>query len=494
MKLIGQFPVVTVNSGMLRGSLNERVCAFKGVPFGERKEPHRRSSDIRPPTSWIGELDVSRPGKVFPQLRSRLAAVMGDSIDTNSQSEDAFVLNVWTPVNADSLPVFVFIHGGGFVSGGGSAPWYDSERLAGEGNIVVVTVNYRLGALGHCVDGDDPSGANRPVRDLLRALEWVQENIAQFGGDPGSVTVGGQSAGAWYSWLLGVSPASRGLLRRNILLSLPIVNPMAPDDVLTASQEFLKLANGKLLDSLSTEEILTAQVALMRSRMAFGEVAVGFRPAVEAGVVPEWLFDFRRAAKESHIGETLVGSTAEETASFMFVEPSLVNADEETARAWFAKRFGEDAPGIYEKLARRRPQHTPYTQFVDASSYMMFGMGVEKVSQAYSEAGKVVYPYFFNVQTGVPNLMSPHCLELPFLFGNRQGWADAPMLANTSMALFEHIGKALRTAVWGFVSDGIPRATSGREWQRCSLSSSWINEFSDGGFSTRRWEPGLLQR
>lgn len=489
----GEFPVATVKSGKLRGALRDGVCMFKGVPFGERVDPRRRASEIKPPTPWIGELEATGPGAVFPQFRSRLAAVMGDSISANPQSEDAFVLNVWAPANASGLPVLVFIHGGGFVTGGGSAGWYDGERLARDGNLVVVTVNYRLGALGHYVVGTDASQANRPVRDLLRALEWVQENIAAFGGDPGEVTVGGQSGGAWYAWLLGVSPASRGLLRRNYLLSLPIVPPMQAEEALAASRELSEFAGGKPFDALSTEEVLTAQMALMRARMAFGEVAVGFRPAFEPGLVPEWLFDFRRAAQAAHVGETLLGSTAEESTGFMFVDPLLVNADESTARAWYGRHFADDAPRVYAEFARRRPRHTPYTQLVDASSYMLFDVGVEQISQAYGENGLAAYPFRFDVESHVPNLMSPHCLELPFLFGNRQDWSDAPMLAHVSEAVFERTGRDLRAAVCGFARRGIPGNAAGGQWRRHLLSDPRIMAFTDDGVVERPWATGVLQ-
>jgi para-nitrobenzyl esterase len=492
MKLEEQTAIVRLKSGLARGTLRDAVCAFRGIPFGERIDPASRYSDIRPPASWHGEFDATRPGAVFPQLRSRLAVVMGDAISANRQSEDAFVLNVWAPASGERLPVFVFIHGGGFFTGGGSAAWYDGERLAREGRMVVVTVNYRLGALGHCAEERNPAGANRPVRDLLRALEWVQENIAQFGGNPADVTVGGQSAGAWYSWLLGVSPAARGLLRRNALFSLPVVPPMTPDEVLETSRELTAQAGGRNFDALSTDEILTAQVAIMRSRMAFGEVAVAFRPVFEEGLVPEWLFDFRRAAAEAHVSETLVGSTKEESASFMFVEPPLVGADEATVRQWFSRQFGDQAAQVYAGLAQRRPAHSPYTQLVDGSSYKMFGVGVEQLCQAFHAAGKAAYPYLFNVQSHVADLMSPHCLELPLLFGNRQDWADAPMVACLSDAVFEQAGTDLRSALGGFVQDGVPRDASGGPWQRYSPLSSWISEFKDSGVSARPWETGLL--
>ncbi|CAG2157619.1 Phenmedipham hydrolase [Cupriavidus yeoncheonensis] len=492
MKLEGQTAIAGLKGGLVRGTVRDAVCAFRGIPYGERIDSTSRYSDIRPPAWWHGELDATMPGAVFPQRRSRLAVVMGDAISANPQSEDAFVLNVWAPVSGNSLPVFVFIHGGGFMTGGGSAPWYDGERLARDGRFIVVTVNYRLGAFGHCAKEGDPAGANRPVRDLLRALEWVQQNIAQFGGDPADVTVSGQSAGAWYAWLLGVSPAARGMLRRNILFSLPIVPPMNHDEARHTSREFMEQAGGREFDALSTDDILSAQVAVMRSRMAFGEVAVAFRPAFEEGLVPEWLFDFRRAAREAHVGETLVGSTAEESAAFMFIEPPLVGADEATVREWYGRQYADQSARVYAELARRRPGHSPYTQLVDGSSFKMFGAGVEHLCQAFHEAGRAAYPFLFNVQSHVPDLMSPHCLELPLLFGNRQGWSDAPMIARVSDAVFERAGADLRSAVGGFVSDGTPQSAAGEPWQRYSPLASRISEFQDSGVSARRWETGLI--
>lgn len=304
--------VLSLSTGAIRGEASDGVFAFRGVPYGDRAQPGNRLSEVKPPSAWTGERDATAPGSVFPQAPSRLANVMGNGIDRSPQSEDAFLLNVWAPQDAQRRPVFVFIHGGGFLSGGGTAAWYDGERVARESGMVVVTVNYRLGALGHFTDARDARGANRAVRDLIRALEWVQEHISRFGGDPASVAVGGQSAGAYYAWLLGVSPASKGLLHRNAMFSLPALPPLAPEEAYRTSLALLDAAGEQDIGALSVKGILAAQSQLMRARARFGEVSVGFRPVAEDGLVPDWLFDLPRAAREAHVSSSLLGFTADE--------------------------------------------------------------------------------------------------------------------------------------------------------------------------------------
>lgn len=473
--------VLSLPGGAIRGTRRGAMRAFLGLPYGERSQPGRRSSDLRPVASWQRERDATRRAAVFPQGRSRLASIMGTGIEALAQSEDAFFLNVWSPADAASLPVFVFIHGGGFMSGGGSAPWYDGARLAQDGNIVVVTVNYRLGALGHCSPDGDPAGANKPVRDLLRALHWVQENIGRLGGDPAQVTVGGQSAGAWYAWLLGVSPAARGLLRRNILLSIPMVAPMSTDELAQASQVVMEGAGGRPLDALAVDEVLQRQVALMRTRVRFGEIPIGLRPAVEDGLVPSWMLDLGHAARQAHVSQTLVGSTAEETSAFFFEDPAATQCSEAAVGQWYASRFGSGANRLRAESIGRRATHTPYTQLVDGSTLEVFGTAVDQIAQAMGAAGKTAFAYRFDVQSGVPNLMSPHCMELPFLFGNRADWADARMVKDVAPAAFEQAGAQLRCAVGAFVREGAPRTVAGQRWSDCSGATPRIAEFHEGG-------------
>ena len=181
-------------AGELRGAYENGIAVFRGVPYAAAPVGELRFSPPQPVPAWQGVRDATQDGPIAPQGRSRLAHVMGDF--ERPQSEDCLTLNIWTPA-ADSAkrPVLVWIHGGAFASGAGSLPWYSGERFAANGDVVVVSINYRLGALGFlCLPG--VSDGNLGLLDQVAALRFVRDNIAAFGGDPDNVTVVGQSAGA----------------------------------------------------------------------------------------------------------------------------------------------------------------------------------------------------------------------------------------------------------------------------------------------------------
>ena len=211
--------VVRTKAGELRGARENGIAVFRGVPYAAAPVGELRFAPPQPVPAWRGVRDASQDGPIPPQGRSRLAHVMGDF--ERPQSEDCLTLNIWTPA-ADSKkrPVLVWIHGGAFASGAGSLPWYSGERFAANGDVVVVSINYRLGALGFlCLPG--VSDGNLGLLDQVAALRFVRDNIAAFGGDPDNVTVVGQSAGAASIAILMTMPQARGLFRRAILQSTP---------------------------------------------------------------------------------------------------------------------------------------------------------------------------------------------------------------------------------------------------------------------------------
>ena len=214
---------VRVESGLLSGvpGVDASVRVFKGVPFAAPPVGERRWRAPEKPASWTGVRDARRFGPVAHQNRVQLSALSAMVID-GEQSEDCLTLNVWTPaLDGKRRPVMVWIHGGGFTIGASSQGLYDGSVLARRGDVVIVTVNYRLGPLGYIrladvTGGKIPASGNEGMLDQVAALEWVRDNIAEFGGDPGNVTIFGESAGGMSVGTLLAMPSARGLFHKAI--------------------------------------------------------------------------------------------------------------------------------------------------------------------------------------------------------------------------------------------------------------------------------------
>ena len=212
---------VSIHQGKLEGDDQGGLLVFKGIPFAAPPVGERRWGAPEKPASWTGVRDARRFGAVAHQNRVQLSALSAMVID-GEQSEDCLTLNVWTPaLDGKRRPVMVWIHGGGFTIGASSQALYDGSVLARRGDVVVVTVNYRLGPLGFIrladvTNGKIPSSGNEGMLDQVAALEWVRDNIAEFGGDPGNVTIFGESAGGMSVGTLLAMPAARGLFHKAI--------------------------------------------------------------------------------------------------------------------------------------------------------------------------------------------------------------------------------------------------------------------------------------
>ena len=192
-------PIAETRYGKIRGTLEGGLCVFRGVPYAEPPVGPRRFRAPQPPGPWPGVRDTRSFGAPAPQIPGMLARLLGS--DTDCASEDCLSLNLWTPaLDGGKRPVMVWIHGGSFTSGTAGSPIYDGSFLARQGDVVVVTFNYRLGALGflalsHFEKAEGVFG-NLGLLDQIALLEWVEQHISRFGGDPECVTVFGESAGA----------------------------------------------------------------------------------------------------------------------------------------------------------------------------------------------------------------------------------------------------------------------------------------------------------
>ena len=261
-------PVTTPAGRVVGTTLANGVQRFAGIPYAAPPVGPRRFRAATPAEGWPGVRDASSFGAVCPQQPSPLDLLLSGKPE--NQSEDCLVLNVWTPgCDGAGRPVLVWIHGGAFIQGSGSSPVYDGSRLAARGDVVVVTINYRLGEFGWLkLDdlGEEFAGsANNGLTDQVLALRWVRDSIAAFGGDPARVTVFGESAGAMsIAALLGAASA-RGLFQRAITQSGAANVHLTGSAAASVTAEYCNRAGvshpGDLLD-LPVERLLATQAAM----------------------------------------------------------------------------------------------------------------------------------------------------------------------------------------------------------------------------------------
>ncbi|WP_226899583.1 carboxylesterase family protein [Nonomuraea phyllanthi] len=391
-------------AGTLRGGpAGGGVTACLGIPYA-RAERFAAPG----PARWDGVLDAARPGPAAPQPPvSRLERVLGPGGELR-QGEDCLSLNVWTP-GGGGLPVLVWLHGGGFVTGSGSQAWYDGALLAGRGRMVVVTINYRLGALGYLYVSPEFAPPNLGLLDQLAALGWVRRNIAAFGGDPGLVTLAGQSAGALSALALLRHPDGHGLFRQVILQSTPAgVPPYSLGEAAEIGRVFLDVlglrpADAGRLRALPVADLLAAQ----------GETAR--RTARPMAVTPP----FQLVAGD--------GVPADLTTGTRIRPPVLIGTTRDEARAFFPQAGAE----LTERL------------FSEGS--------LRLAGQARS-----AYAYRFDWSPPGSPYGACHCIELPFVFGTQRAWRDSPMLAGAEPARLGQLTEQVQRAWTAFVHGGSP--------------------------------------
>ena len=244
-------PVVEISSGRIRGVIQDDVRVFRGIPYGADTAGPNRFLLARSPQPWTGVREVTAFGpRAFQPFRPMIPEI-GDALTgSGPMSEDCLRLNVWTSSTGNRrAPVMVWFHGGGQRTGSGNSIFYDGHALARHHDVVVVTVTHRLNAFAHLwlaglrgVSSRFADTANLGLRDLVLALEWVRDNIGQFGGDPGNVTIFGQSGGGGKTAMLTAFPAAKGLFHRAIIMSTladTAVTGLAPERAVEAAELLL---------------------------------------------------------------------------------------------------------------------------------------------------------------------------------------------------------------------------------------------------------------
>ncbi|HMG42054.1 MAG TPA: carboxylesterase family protein [Acidimicrobiales bacterium] len=466
---------IRTEAGVVRGRWRDGIGSFRGVPYASPPVGPRRFLPPERPPAWDGVRPTEEPGPAPMQPPSRAEVVMGP-MDVPGYSEDCLTLNVWTPAPASGaqLPVLVWLHGGGYMFGAGSASWYDGSVMARRGGMVVVTVNYRLGALGYLYlptsTGAGGPAANLGLQDQCMALEWVCDNIAAFGGDPARVTVAGQSAGGLSVVALHAMPRASGLFQRAIVWSSGLQLPAHTLDEATAVTDVFLAAAGIPHDSvdalldLPADRILEAQEkTLLQAAVAVGgdprlqpSSMAPFRPVVDGDVLPEDpVAAARRGAMDA--GDLLIGVNAEEMGFVFAFDETFFEQDQLTVLAQVEATWGDEGLRVFESYTAREAGRTAPEVLCTLLSEEGAVPSIE-LAERRAAAGRPAYLAWFTWRSPAfgGRLGAAHTVELPFVFNNPENWTRSPMLAGADDEEVHELGSALQDAWIAFAATGIP--------------------------------------
>ncbi len=429
-------PRVETAAGRVAGSREDGVLVFRGIPYARAPQGALRLSAPRPPEPWTGVREAKRFGASAPQTPGRLAALLGSP--TESFAEDCLYLNVWTPgTDAARRPVLVWLHGGSFTTGSGSQPVYDGARLARRGDAVVVTINYRLGALGFlhlpALEREAHAAtANPGLLDQVAALAWVRENIAAFGGDPTNTTLFGESAGAMSVGTLLGTPRARGLFARAILQSGAASNVTDREDALRVGETFMKelglapddlagLRAQPLAAVLAAQERATAQLLGVVPQLPF-------QPVVDGDVLPRPPLEAIAGGSARDIS-ILIGTNLEEQKLYAPTDPKAQLLDDDGLLRRCRRALPEPGPDgrprgehvvrRYRAAREGRFDVSPRELWFAIETDRWFRVPATRLAEKHAAHQPATWAYLFTWKSPALGGMlgSCHALEIPFVFG-----------------------------------------------------------------------------
>jgi para-nitrobenzyl esterase len=419
-------PVVETSLGRVRGYMDDRVNAFRGIPYGASTAGANRFLPPAKAQGWTGVRDAVELGLRAPQLQDPRVPEFSVMDRAEPSGEDCLVLNVWTPAlnDGERRPVMVWLHGGGFSSGSAGFTCYDGANLARKHNVVVVGVNHRLNIFGYLylaeVGGVKYAGAsNVGMLDIVAALEWVRDNAARFGGDPANVTIFGQSGGGQkVSALLGM-PAARGLFHKAIAMSGSQVRSGTRENATRSARTVLERL-GIGVDGIEQLHALSWR----RIRGLLGGQGLNFGPVVDGRTIPANNFD--PVATDVSIDVPLmIGSTeTEQTWNANQLYDALSDAElrEDVMRVLRTDGSGADqAIAVYRKNRPRATNLDLYLILISDASNFRTGTDTQADRKA-AQGRAAVYKYYFQWYSPVRGgqLRSMHTMDIPFAFDNAE--------------------------------------------------------------------------
>lgn len=475
-------PFVSAPAGKLQGQRLQALEVYRGIPYARPPRGERRLRAPEPLPPWPGVRRATRFGPAAPQPAAGGGIINWLRRDGTEQSEDCLYLNIWTPsCDGRRRPVMVWIHGGGFTQGSGASFLFSGAHLARRGDLVVVTLNYRLGALGFL----DPRGlpvpadwtANAGLLDVIAGLRWVRDNIDCFGGDPESLTAFGQSAGAMcIATMLGV-PTARGLFQRAILQSGAAHNVAGPEQARRVAETLLQRLqidpqDAAALGRAPVSELLRAQEETSRE-LSLQVSGMPWQPSLDADLLPEPpLAAIERG--EAAAVPLLIGTNRDEWNLFMFGDAKGRRLDEAALERRFARALpGSDAAGrplaelareAYRRAGTAGPSDAPRERWAAFQTDRAFRYPALRLANAHSARQPATYTYRFDWSPPLAGrrVGAFHGIDLPFVFGTlSDGWLG-PTLGLQPSA--RRLSRRLQDAWIAFARGGDPAHSGLPDW------------------------------
>ncbi len=411
-------PTARTTSGPVRGYQDNSVQVFKGVRYGA---PPPRFQPPSRPTPWTQTADATRYGAASPQAGGAKEEV---------QSEDCLFLNVWTPGLRDGRrrPVMVYLHGGAYSNGSGSSPLYDGVRLCRRGDVVVVTLNHRLNIFGYgflakLAGPAFADSGNAGMLDLVLALRWVRDNIAEFGGDPGRVMVFGQSGGGAKIATLMAMPAAQGLFHAAATMSgqqVTASGPLHATDRMKLALDALGLPPERASEAatLPAEQLLEA----LAVRDPFTPGGLYFGPVLDDRNLPRHPF-YPDASPLGLKVPMVIGNTHDETRAFLAhsrPDPFAMRWEEVARRIAPEMRVDIDPDRVVAEYRRLYPDYSPTDVFFAATTAGRSWRGAVIEAEERARAGAPAWVYQQNLPTTVEGgrLRAMHTSDIAMAFDN----------------------------------------------------------------------------
>jgi para-nitrobenzyl esterase len=437
--------VVATTNGPVRGYREAGLHVFKGLRYGAPPLGALRFAPPRKPDPWTQPADAVALAAPAIQVGIEPGGTTGGRSAGDPPApgqpgtdEDCLFINVWTPGLTGARPVMVWLHGGGFAAGSGGAAMYDGAALARRGDAVIVTVNHRLNVFGYlnlANLGGHPSSGEAGMLDIVQVLEWVRDNIAAFGGDPGAVTIFGESGGGMKVSLLLAMPAAKGLFHRAIVQSGPWLKAVSRETSTKYASSFLEHLGAAPGDLGKLATASAAEIQAAAAKVTPESPIAGFSPSVDGLALPRDPFHPDAPAISADV-PVMIGTNKDEATLFLFGDPRFGDYTEEDLARRAKQAAGDRAEAVVAAVRGAFPDYSPsHLASAVQTATMFWGDSIKLAERKAAQEAAPVYMYLLEWETprGRGRLRTPHALEIPMVFDtvetarNFLGHGDEPL-------------------------------------------------------------------